>query len=398
MHFKSHLHILFSIVVRMRTASLSVARRTTILSRRRALRRTARCSVSRSRCCNSSKGVSFKTAATSSGMMGQDIPRQRARDKKTIKVNYLILLPTEVLLKILLSLDVVSICRLEGTSNVMNHAVKISGLFTCFPQNSQYPLVRYLGQYLQTNPWFSDCIFTGLSRPRLAKYPLVLQFSLDLMVKTQKRELDQKCQKLKLDIEYLVRSRLTRGYDNCWKECCHRARDLMLLELLETRMRALRLNHPFPRAGMSLANFNYAIDTLLWPAQPSQNRQIILTIMGIFHNRDFKSAGRQLRDTLFRVSLSVKRCYFHVHFPQRRSAIAFHVLRPDLAPGPLYLPNGVKCDTVSGLPMFPPPPAVQGGGGPVIVDIEDTLDEEEAYPDLGEIWIEKMFSILNRNN
>ena len=316
----------------------------------------------------------------------QDNPSQEASDTETMKINYLILLPREILLKILLLLDVISICRLETTSNVMKHSVKVSGLFSYFPQNSQYPLVRYLGQYLQTNPWFLDCIFTldCLSRPRLAKYPLVLSHSLDVLVRALRKELDQKCERLKRDIEYLVRSRLRRGYDNCWKECCHRARDLMDLELLETRIRAVRLNHSFPRAGMSLADFNYAIDTLLWPAHPLQNRRLILSIMGIFHNRTFPAAVCQIGETLFRVSSSVRRCYHHVHFSQRRSAITYHVLRPDLAAGPLYLPNGMRCEMVSGLPMFPPPTAVQPGGGPVIVDIEDTSEEEGQYPDLGE--------------
>ena len=56
------------------------------------------------------------------------------------------------------------------------------------------------------------------------------------------------------------------------------------------------------------------------------------------------------------------------------------ILRPDLAPLAVRLPNGLKCIAVPGMPMFAPP--IVHAGGVAIIDVESS-DEDEAFPNIG---------------
>ena len=58
-----------------------------------------------------------------------------------------------------------------------------------FSKNFFFLLVRHLGEYLQANAFFARCLTNGIAR-------------------------------------------LQQGYENCWKECCSQARELLYLELL----------------------------------------------------------------------------------------------------------------------------------------------------------------------
>ena len=305
-------------------------------------------------------------------------------NRRSHDIDYFLVLPKEILLHLLLYLDVISICSLERTSRLINHKMKLCGLYKRYPEFSPFPLVRFMGEYLQTQSLYATHLvhgFNEFTRPRCMKYPFVLQYNLQIMTKVLEDELNRECLKLKLRVECLVKNRILRGYESCWKRCCASARELLYLELLAIRIQAVKHNKSFPRSAMSLATFHAVANTLLWPSLQSQSRDRILSILGIFHNRSFRAAGQKLRKTLFRVTRSLRRCYHHIYFSQRRSQFTFLVLRPDVALGPVPLPNGIKCDLTPGLPMYPPPVTVQPVG-PIIIDVESSEDDE-SFPDLG---------------
>lgn len=293
---------------------------------------------------------------------------------------YFIYLPREIFLKIILYCDIVSLCRLEISSRIMGHLISVSGFYKRFAQKSRFKLVRHLGSYLSANSWFASTVSDGInefSRPRLVKYPLVLEYNLDLMLRLLLAELDRECIKLRIRFEALQSNRLHRGYQNCFKGCCALARQVLYLELLYIRIRAVRDNKPFPRAGMTAP---HAVNTVLWPTEVGQNKAVISSVLGIFHNRSFASGGSRLRISLFKITRSLMRCYYHMFFPARRTQFTMLILRPDLAPLAVRLPNGLKCIAVPGMPMFAPP--IVHAGGVAIIDVESS-DEDEAFPNIG---------------
>ena len=101
-----------------------------------------------------------------------------------------------------------------------------------FSENFFFLLVKHIGEYLQANAFFARCLTNGINEfthTRLIKYPLLLEHNLGLMARVLKIELDRECLKLKC---WDIGNRLQQGYENCWKECCSQARELLYLELL----------------------------------------------------------------------------------------------------------------------------------------------------------------------
>ena len=310
------------------------------------------------------------STTTSQGSLSLTQAREAQSDSP---VCHLLLLPRELLLIVLFYCDVVSVCKLAMSSQFASHIIAMSGFYKEFPERSSFKIVRLLGTHLQDN-WFASAYGLGISdRPRMMKYPLVVEHNLREMTRALSDELQKECVKLKLRFDVLFLTRLQRGYPNCWKNCCSLARQTLYVELLYIRMQALKKNTLFPRAAMTVP---HAVYTVLWPTETSPKRALISLILGVFHNRSLDSGSCHLRRSLFPLSSSLRRSYYHMNFSARRHRFTDLIMRPDLAPLTVRLPNGLKCETGWGMPMFPPP-LLAPIGSVAIIDIETSDEEDE---------------------
>ena len=209
--------------------------------------------------------------------------------------------------------------------------------------------------------------------PRMIRFPVVLDHNIKLLLRDLTCHLNRECIRFKLRFDFLFATRHQRGYQNCWKSSCSLARQVLRLELLFFRIRSLKENILFPRAGMTVP---HGIHTIIWPTPHGQNNSLISQILGIFRNNTFETAGHHLRRNLFRVSRSLKRCYYHINYPPRKAHITTLIMRPDLGPSAFRLPNGLRCEVNCAMPMFPPALS-QPLGTAIILDVESSGDESD---------------------
>ena len=288
-------------------------------------------------------------------------------------------LPMEILYKICVYLNVVSLLRIETVSKTMMNKVRACGILHHHPRYSRYPLVRHLYEYIHNYP--SEIMTTTPQASYVYMYPMILDFNLELMIAQLERELEEGCQQLKHNIQDIIEHREEAGYTRCAQLSYVKAQELIFLELLSARVLSLKVNNLFPVPAMTVGPQGNIISALTYPSLACQNRGNVKKVLRNFRNRSFTSAGAQIRSNLFPVTPSVSRCYGAIHHSARTEMILNLICRPyhvvDTG-APLCLPNGDEVHPASG-PSMVAPVLIHPGGIIVNVDSDDDPEWQDDF-------------------
>ena len=284
-------------------------------------------------------------------------------------------LPLEIVYKVCIYLNVVSLLRLEITGKTMFDKIRVCGIRYDHSQFSKYPLVRHLYKYIHDHPPAMT------SSPRAFHIPMILDFNLELMIVQLEHELAVGCQQIKHDIQDMIEHRERAGYIACAQLSYIKAQELIFLELLSARILSLKVNNKFPSPAMTVGPQGRILSTLTYPSLDCQNRGNVKKILKYCKNRSFAAAGTQLRSSLFPVTPSISRCYGYLHHSSRTEMILNLVCQPlhvvNLG-APLCLPNGEEIHPGPG-PSMMAPVLIHPGSIIVNVDSDDDSDHQDGF-------------------